>query len=249
MPRPDALMNHITLTWPQLTWAQRLESLRAENEVVFSSSLGNEDQLITHHLAKEKLPVRIFTLDTGRLFLETLDLLERTENEYDISIARYYPSPVAVEGYVNAHGMDGFYDSIENRKSCCFIRKVEPLSRALQGASIWISGLRRAQSPHRAGLPFAEWDAAHQVLKLYPLLDMSDEVLWKHIHDQRIPYNPLFDQGFTSIGCAPCTRAIQPGEDTRAGRWWWEQEGKSECGLHRVDGKLVPVSGENLDAR
>ncbi len=247
MPRPEALIDHLTQTWPQLTWVQRLESLREHEGTVFSTSLGNEDQLITHHIAHAYLPISLFTLDTGRLFPETLELLERTEQQYALTITRYYPNPVSVESYVMANGVDGFYDSVENRKSCCFIRKVEPLERALKGADIWISGLRRAQSSHRATLPFVEWDSAHDILKLYPLLDMSDEVLWKHIHDKNIPYNPLFDQGFTSIGCAPCTRAIQPGEDPRAGRWWWESEEKSECGLHIVDGKLI--RGSAPDAR
>jgi phosphoadenosine phosphosulfate reductase len=200
-------------------------------KVVFSSSLGQEDQVITHFIAANKLPVQIFSLDTGRLFPETLDLLGLTENHYNIKIKVYYPEREYVEQLVHKIGINGFYQSVENRKSCCYARKVEPLKRALQSNSIWITGLRAEQSPNRSEMRKIEWDEANQIIKYNPILDWSFDRMVTYIKQNKIPYNPLHDKGFISIGCAPCTRAIQPGEDLRAGRWWWE-ESKKECGLH-----------------
>src|SRR5690554_2528851 len=202
-------------------------------QVVFSTSLGQEDQVITEIIAKNNLEVNIFTLDTGRLFYETYDLLARTIVKYGLDITTYYPSTPAVEDFVRTKGINAFYDSPENRKGCCYIRKVEPLKRALKGNSIWITGLRAEQSANRSGMKKLEWDEANQILKFNPLLDWTMDEMLGYISQHHIPYNPLHDKGFVSIGCAPCTRAIEPGEDPRAGRWWWEASQK-ECGLHNT---------------
>ncbi len=200
-------------------------------KVVFSTSLGQEDQVITELIASQSLPIQIFSLDTGRLFPETLELLGRTEAKYKTRIRVYYPDTASVEQLVGDIGINGFYDSVENRKSCCFVRKVEPLRRALSGNQVWITGLRAEQSTNRGGMKRVEWDEANQILKYNPLLDWTFDQMINHIKQHKIPYNPMHDQGFISIGCAPCTRAIFPGEDARAGRWWWE-DSKKECGLH-----------------
>ncbi|MFN3759775.1 MAG: phosphoadenylyl-sulfate reductase [Algoriphagus aquaeductus] len=200
-------------------------------KVVFSTSLGQEDQVITQLIASQNLPIQIFSLDTGRLFPETLELLSRTESKYKTRIKVYYPDTVSVEKLVGDIGINGFYESVENRKSCCFVRKVEPLKRALAGNAVWVTGLRAEQSANRSEMRRIEWDEANQIIKYNPLLDWTFEQMITYIEEHRIPYNPLHDQGFISIGCAPCTRAILPGEDARAGRWWWE-DSKKECGLH-----------------
>lgn len=200
-------------------------------EVVFSTSLGQEDQVITEIIAKHKLPVKIFTLDTGRLFYETYDLLEKTVGKYGLTIQPYYPETDAVQNLVQENGINGFYQSVEKRKACCFVRKVEPLRRALKGNRVWVTGLRAGQSSNRQRMPLLEWDEGNQILKYNPLLRWSMDQMLDYIKEHKIPYNPLHDKGFVSIGCAPCTRAIIPGEDPRAGRWWWEASHK-ECGLH-----------------
>lgn len=200
-------------------------------KVVFSTSLGQEDQVITQLIATQNLPIQIFSLDTGRLFPETLELLSRTESKYKTRIKVYYPETASVEKLVGDIGINGFYESVENRKSCCFVRKVEPLKRALAGNEVWVTGLRAEQSANRSEMRRIEWDEANQIIKYNPLLDWTFEQMIAYIEEHRIPYNPLHDQGFISIGCAPCTRAILPGEDARAGRWWWE-DSKKECGLH-----------------
>lgn len=221
---------------------QRIEKLSIEetmgllvdlfpNEVIFSTSFGQEDQVITQKIAKNKLPIEIFTLDTGRLFYETYDLWSKTIVKYGVSIKPYYPNTAAVEDLVSSNGINGFYQSVENRKSCCYVRKVEPLKRALQGNKVWITGLRAEQSPNRQNMQLLEWDEGNQILKYNPLLHWSMEEMLGYIKEEGIPYNTLHDKGFVSIGCAPCTRAIMPGEDARAGRWWWEASQK-ECGLH-----------------
>ena len=200
-------------------------------KVTFSTSLGQEDQVITQLIAAANLPISIFSLDTGRLFPETLDLLSRTEAKYKQNIKVYYPTTESVEKLVSEIGINGFYDSVENRKSCCFVRKVEPLKRALAGNEVWVTGLRAEQSANRSGMKRIEWDEGNQILKFNPLLDWTFEDMIAYISEKNIPYNPLHDKGFISIGCAPCTRAIMEGEDARAGRWWWE-DSKKECGLH-----------------
>jgi len=200
-------------------------------KVVFSTSLGQEDQVITQLIASQNLPIQIFSLDTGRLFPETLELLSRTEAKYKQRIKVYYPTTSSVEKLVSEIGINGFYESVENRKSCCFVRKVEPLKRALSGNEIWITGLRAEQSANRSEMKRIEWDESNQIIKYNPLMDWSFDQMVAYINEHKIPYNLLHDQGFVSIGCAPCTRAILPGEDARAGRWWWE-DSKKECGLH-----------------
>ena len=200
-------------------------------KVVFSTSLGQEDQVITQLIASQNLPIQIFSLDTGRLFPETLELLARTESKYQTRIKVYYPERESVENLVAEQGINGFYESVENRKSCYFVRKVEPLKRALAGNEVWVTGLRAEQSANRSDLKRIEWDEANQILKFNPLLDWTFEQMISYIEEHKIPYNPLHDKGFISIGCAPCTRAILPGENPRDGRWWWE-DSKKECGLH-----------------
>ena len=199
--------------------------------VVFSTSLGQEDQVLTHVIARQHLPIKIFTLDTGRLFNEHYELLEKTNARYKINIQTYFPEASDIEKYVSEKGINGFYESVENRKECCFLRKVKPLNRALEGARVWITGLRAEQSDNRKGMRMLEWDESRSLYKLNPLIHWSYDQMIQYIREHNIPYNPLHDKGFISIGCAPCTRAIEPGEDARAGRWWWEASHK-ECGLH-----------------
>lgn len=201
-------------------------------KTAFSSSMGAEDQVLTEMIVKTDPKVRIFTLDTGRVFPETYETIEKTNARYGIKIRVYFPDHEQVEEMVSEKGVNLFYESIENRKECCFIRKIVPLRRALQGMEIWISGLRRAQSVTRQDLQKVEWDENNQIIKINPLLDWSEEQVWAYIEKQNIPYNKLHDQGFPSIGCQPCTRAVEPGEDIRAGRWWWENPVSKECGLH-----------------
>jgi len=211
-----------------------------QGRLVFASSMGIEDQVLTHIIATEHLPIEIFTLDTGRLFPETYELIDRTESRYEhLKIKVMFPDAARVEAMVNEIGINGFYNSKENRVRCCEVRKLEPLSRALQGASGWITGLRREQSPLRDQVSFVENDDANGILKLNPLLSWTADEVRNFVTQNRIPYNPMHDRGFPSIGCLPCTRAVLPGEDFRAGRWWWESSHK-ECGLHyreKVDTK------------
>ncbi len=200
--------------------------------VAFSTSLGIEDQAVFAAIATADLPFDVFTLDTGRHFPETLETLEATEARYGRRIRITFPVAAEVEALVARDGIMGFRNAIENRKACCDIRKVRPLNTALAGANGWITGLRRDQSAGRAHVPFAEWDAAQGLIKLNPIADWSLATLEAYIKDNAVPINALHRQGFPSIGCQPCTRAIRPGEDIRAGRWWWENEDGKECGLH-----------------
>jgi phosphoadenosine phosphosulfate reductase len=200
--------------------------------VVFSTSLGYEDQVISHFIFSNKLPIEVFTLDTGRLFNETYSVLNSTLERYKTPIKVLYPQTEALEKLVSEKGPISFYESLENRKECCYIRKVEPLKRALKGNSIWITGIRAEQSDNRQDMPNLEWDEANQIVKFHPILNWSLDEVKAYIFKHNIPYNPLHDKGFVSIGCAPCTRAVKEGEDFRAGRWWWEQNDKKECGLH-----------------
>lgn len=202
-------------------------------KVKFSSSLGQEDQVLTDIIGRNKIGVTIFTLDTGRLFYETYETLEKTEARYKIKINVFFPQPEAVQKMVNEKGINLFYESIENRQSCCGVRKVEPLNRALQDTQVWITGLRADQNDHRKSVPMVEWLEDKKMYKINPLLNWSYEEMIAYIKQNNVPYNILHDKGFVSIGCAPCTRAIVPGEDARAGRWWWEASQK-ECGLHLV---------------
>ena len=208
---------------------------------VFASSLAAEDMVLTDLILRAKLPIRIFTLETGRLHKETLGMLGRIHEVYGYNVEAYRPDAAAVDAYVQQNGLNAFYDSVEMRKECCRIRKVDPLNRALAGQRAWITGQRRAQSATRTDLAVQEDDVAHGMAKFNPLADWSEEDVWHYIRSNDVPYNPLHDRGYPSIGCEPCTRAIQPGEDVRAGRWWWENPESKECGLHVVDGKLIRI--------
>jgi phosphoadenosine phosphosulfate reductase len=233
--------DHLNDSFAAADLAQRLRLLRdvTSGRIVFTTSFGIEDQAIAHALGVEKLDVEIVTLDTGRLFPETYDVWARTEEKYGLRIGAFYPDGAALQDLVARQGINGFYDSLEARKACCGTRKVEPLARALDGAEIWIAGLRADQSSHRSGARFVEVDEARGLIKASPLLDFSRDEVADFCTKNSVPTNILHRKGFVSIGCAPCTRAIQPGEPERAGRWWWEDEAKKECGLHiGADGKI-----------
>jgi phosphoadenosine phosphosulfate reductase len=202
------------------------------DKIAFSSSLGAEDQVITDMISKIDKSAKIFTLDTGRVFPETYDLIDRTSRRYQMPIQIYFPDAKQVEEMVNEKGINLFFESIENRKLCCHIRKIEPLKRAFKGLDVWICGLRRDQSVTRSDVQVVEWDEANGLIKLNPIVDWTEKQVWDYIKENKVPYNRLHDQGFPSVGCQPCTRAITEGEDTRAGRWWWENPETKECGLH-----------------
>lgn len=203
-----------------------------KGKIALSSSLGAEDQVLTDMVARIDKDVKIFTLDTGRLFYETYDLIEKTSLRYKIKLAVYFPNPSRVEAMVNKKGINLFYESVENRKECCHIRKIEPLKRAFADLDVWICGLRRDQSVTRHSNQLVEWDEANGLIKLNPLIEWTEQQVWDYIKTNGVPYNVLHDKGFPSIGCQPCTRAVMPGEDVRAGRWWWENPESKECGLH-----------------
>ncbi|BBB61223.1 phosphoadenosine phosphosulfate reductase [Undibacterium sp. KW1] len=208
---------------------------------VFASSLAAEDMVLTDLILRKKLNITIFSLETGRLHAETLGMLDKVKETYGTEIKLFKPDAAAVENYVSQHGLNAFYDSVEMRKECCRIRKVEPLKRALAGNKAWVTGQRRAQSATRTELAIQEDDTTHGLQKFNPLADWSEDDVWHYLRSNNVPYNPLHDKGYPSIGCEPCTRAIQPGEDVRAGRWWWENPDSKECGLHVVDGKLIRI--------
>jgi phosphoadenosine phosphosulfate reductase len=202
------------------------------SEIALASSFGAEDVALIDIVSGVAPDIRIFTLDTGRLHDETYDAMERIRQRYGLPIQSYFPEREAVERLELEKGFYSFRESIDNRKECCGIRKVEPLRRALAGMKAWMTGLRRAQSVTRVEMAALEWDAGNGLAKVNPLIDWSEEQVWDYIRANDVPYNRLHDQGFPSIGCAPCTRAIKPGEDVRAGRWWWENPENKECGLH-----------------
>ncbi len=202
------------------------------NQVVFTTSFGLEDQVITHIIFSNNIPIDVVTLETGRLFKETYKTYNKTLEKYNKTIQAYYPNTQEVEQMVSQKGPYSFYTSVENRKECCTIRKVKPLNRALEGKQIWITGIRAEQSPNRQDLHMFEFDDERQLIKCNPLINWTFTQVQEYIKKNQIPYNSLHDKGFVSIGCEPCTRAIQPGEDFRAGRWWWEDNSKKECGLH-----------------
>ena len=204
----------------------------ADGAITFANSLGAEDMVVTDLILTNGLPIEIFSLDTGRLPVETYDLMGQTEQHYGTKLKVFFPDASAVETYVRNEGINAFYDSVELRKSCCAIRKIEPLKRALSGKKAWITGLRAAQSPTRTGLPTREFDAGNGLEKLNPLSDWSEAEVWAYIRSKDVPYSALHEQFYPSIGCAPCTRAVAVGEDIRAGRWWWEDPTSKECGLH-----------------
>lgn len=203
-------------------------------DIVFSTSFGWEDQVVSHMIFTQDLPVKVFTLETGRLFTETYYVWNRTLETYQKPIHTYFPDKDLLEAFISEKGPNSFYESVENRKTCCGIRKVEPLNRALKEQKIWITGIRAEQSANREDMDWVEWDEVHQLVKVHPIFHWSLEQIKEYVSKNNIPYNPLHDKGFPSIGCAPCTRAVAPGEDFRAGRWWWEDQSKKECGLHDV---------------
>lgn len=201
-------------------------------QVTFSSSFGMEDQVITDAIATSNAPISIFTLDTGRLFNETYSVWSATLDKYKLRIKSFGPDNAELNAWLEANGPNAFYTSVDNRKACCRIRKVIPLRAALSGHRVWITGIRAEQSGNREKMPMVEWDDNNGILKLHPLVDWTQLQVRHYLQQHEVPYNPLHDKGFVSIGCSPCTRAIKPGEDFRAGRWWWEDDSKKECGLH-----------------
>lgn len=203
-----------------------------KGRIALSSSLGAEDQVLTDMIANIDKETSIFTLDTGRLFPETYDLIDETNKQYNIKMQVYFPDFVKVEQMVQKKGINLFYDSLENRKLCCHIRKIESLKRAFKGLDVWICGLRHEQSVTRIASKMVEWDEQHNLVKVNPLIEWEEKEVWDYIHNHNVPYNTLHDKGFPSIGCQPCTRSIKPDEDIRAGRWWWEEPEHRECGLH-----------------
>jgi phosphoadenosine phosphosulfate reductase len=224
--------------------AERLARLRRRvpGRVVFTTSFGLEDQAITHLIAEAGLDIELATLDTGRLFPETYALWAETERRYGLRIRAYHPDTEALEAIVAETGIDGFYHRPEWRQACCAVRKMAPLGRALAGAAGWIAGLRADQSDHRSAVPFVGFDAARGLIKANPLLDHTREEIAVFTAVRDVPVNPLHGRGFLSIGCAPCTRAVSPGEPERAGRWWWEADARKECGLHLApDGRLTRI--------
>jgi phosphoadenosine phosphosulfate reductase len=224
----NALSEHISKM--SISTAISFLAKKFPDRITFSSSFSYEDQVITHLIRSN--PIAIFTLDTGRLFKQTYNTWNETLQAYDLKIKAYYPDHITLEPFIETHGPDSFYRSVENRKQCCYLRKVEPLKRALKGQSIWITGLRAEHSPDRQQTSILEWDEGNQIIKYNPLLHWSSEEVKQYIKANHVPYNALHEKGFVSIGCEPCTRAIREGEDFRAGRWWWEDADKKECGLH-----------------
>ncbi|WP_301100935.1 phosphoadenylyl-sulfate reductase [Propionivibrio sp.] len=199
---------------------------------VFANSLGAEDMVLTDLITSDKLDIDIFSLDTGRLPLETYDLIAEVKKHYGLTLKLYYPRHDLIESYTRENGINAFYESVELRKGCCYVRKVEPLQRALANNKAWITGLRALQSATREGLPIQSFDEGNRLVKFNPLADWSEKDVWAYIRLNKIPHNALHDKFYPSIGCAPCTRAITPGEDIRSGRWWWEAPESKECGLH-----------------
>lgn len=225
-----------------MTLNQSLERIAAEfSPAALASSLSAEDMVLTDVIARAKLPIEVFVLDTGRLHAETISLIGEMEDRYGIRVRIYEPRAAEVQEYIRAHGRDGFYGSVELRKRCCEIRKVEPLRRALAGKRAWLTGQRREQAPSRSTLSLREYDAIHGLEKFNPLADWTGRQVWSYVEANRVPYNRLYDQGYRSIGCAPCTRPVLPSEDLRAGRWWWEPADGKECGLHVSQGRLIRV--------
>ncbi|MBW3098600.1 phosphoadenylyl-sulfate reductase [Pseudohoeflea coraliihabitans] len=222
----------LAATLAALPLEARLVQAGALGRAVFTTSLGLEDQVLTAAIARSGAEIDIVTLQTGRLFDETLMLIGETQSRYGVEITQVEPQVDEVSGYVAEYGLNGFYDSVAARHACCDIRKMRPLARVLSGADVWVTGIRRGQSHNRAQTPLAEYDPVRELIKINPLADVPLERLERMVTEETIPVNPLHRRGYPSIGCAPCTRAIKPGEPERAGRWWWENDEKRECGLH-----------------
>ena len=244
LPQTEDEFRALNARFADVSLKERLQALveLAPGRIVFTTSFGMEDQAITHAIFSHALPIEVVTLDTGRFFEETYSLWADTQKRYGKPIQPFYPNTGAVEALVKANGINGFYDSVEARKACCHVRKVEPLNRALEGASLWITGIRAAQNASRQTMTFLEHDSGRDLYKANPMLDWDQARLDDYVAEHGVAVNELHRRGFPSIGCQPCTRAIEPGEDPRAGRWWWEQTAGAggECGLHvGPDGKLV----------
>jgi len=233
----DSITQHIKKETAGLSPVEALRYLADTfaGEIIFSTSFGWEDQVITHMIFANNIPIKVFTLETGRLFPETYYVWNRTLEMYGKEIHAYFPNAEKVQQMVSKKGPNSFYESVDNRKECCNIRKIEPLKRALAGNQCWITGIRADQSANREDMQNLEWDEGNNMLKFHPIFSWTLDDVKQYIKDNNIPYNVLHDRGFPSIGCAPCTRAVQPGEDFRAGRWWWEDQSKKECGLHSTD--------------
>jgi phosphoadenosine phosphosulfate reductase len=223
----------------------RLQAAVADyKDVCYANSLGSESVVLTDLIWNAVPEIDIFSIDTGRLFPETYDLIERIQRRYGRALRFYYPDAAELESWVDANGINGFRDGLKQRHGCCAVRKVGPFRRAVSGRGAWVTGIRRAQSASRALAPPVEWDSEYGLHKVSPLLDWSETDVWDYIRRKRLPYNSLHDSGFPSIGCAPCTRAVQPGEDERSGRWWWERTDSRECGLHpRRNAAVAPALG------
>jgi phosphoadenosine phosphosulfate reductase len=225
-------LSKITAERAERTVEQLQDSLSEFKKVCYANSLGAESVVLTDLIWSCVPDIQIFSVDTGRLYPETYDLIERLQNRYGRSLRIYYPQASDVEDWVSTNGINGFRDGISQRQGCCAVRKIEPFRRAISGHAAWVTGIRRAQSAGRALAAPVAWDAAYGLHKISPLLDWSEEEVWEYIRKKRLPYNALHDSGFPSIGCAPCTRAVAPGDDRRSGRWWWERGESRECGLH-----------------
>jgi phosphoadenosine phosphosulfate reductase len=215
------------------------DAARDFSPVTFANSLGAEDMVLTDLIAKFQPDIAMFSLDTGRLPQETYDLMQTVRERYSVPLQIYFPDSAQVEGFAAQNGVNGFYDSVENRKECCRIRKVQPLKRALAGQQAWLTGMRRDQAVTRGGLAVSSFDADHGLQKFNPLLDWNNAEVWEYIKQNDVPYNKLHDRFYPSIGCAPCTRSVTPGEDIRSGRWWWENPENKECGLHVA--RITPI--------
>ncbi|RFC64116.1 phosphoadenylyl-sulfate reductase [Fulvimarina endophytica] len=236
------LAAELNAEFPALSPLERLKRLRetVPGRLVFTTSLGIEDQMITHLIFSNAIKIEVVTLDTGRLFPETYDLWRRTEEQYGKRIHAKYPNGEKLEELIEDQGIDGFYYAKEFRLACCGVRKIEPLGRALAGANGWVTGLRADQSANRSDMDFVGFDAVRGLVKANPLFDLTRAEIAAYTASESVPVNVLHDKGFLSIGCAPCTRALEPGEPERAGRWWWEDDTKRECGLHVPDATSVP---------
>jgi phosphoadenosine phosphosulfate reductase len=225
-------LSKITAERAEHTVEQLQTSLSEFKKVCYANSLGAESVVLTDLIWSRVPDIQIFSIDTGRLYPETYDLIERLQTRYGRSLRIYYPEASDVEEWVSTNGINGFRDGTSQRQGCCAVRKVEPFRRAISGHGAWVTGIRRAQSAGRALAAPVAWDAAYGLHKISPLLDWSEDEVWEYIRKKRLPYNALHDSGFPSIGCAPCTRAVAPGDDRRSGRWWWERAESRECGLH-----------------
>jgi len=225
------------------TVAQLKKAVSEYKNVAYANSLGSESMVLTDLIWREVPEIEVFSIDTGRLYPETYELIDRLQSKYGRGLKIYNAEGPAVERWVARHGINGFRDGLEERRSCCNIRKIEPFRRALAGKNAWVTGIRKGQSASRALAAPVEWDAEYGLHKVSPLLDWSEKDIWAYIRKLKLPYNALHDIGFPSIGCAPCTRAVPPGEDARSGRWWWERPESRECGLHpRKASGLVPAA-------